>query len=120
MIAYTLLLMAIEDLITLKVNNWWQVLLLCEVLIKQHGNLRLIILSCFLYSGYRLTKLNKNNKIGGADIKIFCCLIILGLSNFLYIVFFASLFGILYSLVSKQKKVAFVPFIWIGYMIVNI
>lgn len=118
MIGVTLLLMAIEDCITMKVNNLWQLLLLVEVLYTKHDSIELIVLSFGLFCIYVLTTKAKETKIGGADIKIFCILLLLGYLKLLYIVITASFLGIIYCLIRKQSKIPFVPFIWIGYTFV--
>ena len=57
------------------------------------------------------------NLIGGADLLIFGCLITkYGLYNMSVIVFYASLFGLIYAIALKKNKLRFIPFILFGFL----
>lgn len=120
-IGQILFFMALEDIYHMEVNDVLQVMFLMAIILT--GNITFVRIAialdmCIIYMlSTRLT----TEKIGGADIKILCSLILYGGINLVIIVLFiSSIFGILYSLIMNQKKIAFVPFIWIGYLIANI
>ena len=59
------------------------------------------------------------NYIGGADLLIFGLLITrYGLYISINIIFYAAFFGLIYSLIKKVSKLKFIPFIFIGFLIV--
>lgn len=119
-ISLTLLVMAVEDWFTMKVADYLQILLLLEVLFKVGIDFPKLIVSLMIFSGYLIYEIKQEVKIGGADIKIFCSLQLIGFNLLLFTIFYACLIAIIYCLVSKRRKIPFVPFIWLGYLIVNI
>lgn len=120
-VSQILFVMAVEDIYHMKVSDILQVLLLVVVVLS--GNITLVRISialglCIMYLLY---KRFKDEKIGGADIKILASLVLYGgLSRLVIILFVSSILGILYSFGSKRKKIPYVPFIWIGYLVANI
>ncbi|WOO86990.1 hypothetical protein RZE82_07705 [Mollicutes bacterium LVI A0039] len=104
----------------MKVHNFLQVVLLIVTLWNNVPSISQIIISISIYIGYIIYEQKTKVKIGGADIKIVCILLLAGISNVIYMLFWASLTGLLYALVTNKHKIPFVPFIWIGYTIVNI
>lgn len=59
------------------------------------------------------------NYIGGADLLIFGLLITrYGLYISINIIFYAAFFGLLYSIIKKVSVLRFIPFIFIGFLIV--
>lgn len=120
-ISQILLIMALEDIYHMQVNDLLQVLLLASVLLTTEVAPASIVIAAVVFMLYIVYEQKKDVKIGGADIKILCSLFILGgLSMIVGILFVASILGITYSLLSKKKRIPFVPFIWIGYILVII
>lgn len=115
-----LLIMAIEDGLTFKVSNWLQLLFLLAVLSKGEVAMELIVVSFIILGLYIIYERKFELKIGGADIKIFCTLLLMGVMPTIYILFWSSFLGLVFSLVSKKKIIPYVPFLWLGYTIVNI
>lgn len=110
-----LFFMAIEDIRTMQVSEVYQIVLLGWVLLSGQGSIVLLLLSALVYGSYLLIRKKFNTKIGGADVKIFCILLLLGFKVVILTAFWASLTGLIYSLVTHNRKIPFVPFIWIGY-----
>lgn len=120
-VSQILLLMAIEDMYHMQVNDIFQILLLVVVLISGDVLLPRIVVAALCFIGYVIYERKKEIKIGGADIKILCSLFILGgVQMLVETLFVASSFGIVYALMSKRKEIPFVPFIWMGYILVII
>lgn len=119
-ISLTLFVMAVEDWFTMKVADYLQLLLLVEVLFKVGIDIPKLIISSMIFACYLIYEIKEDIQIGGADIKIFCSLQLMGFNLLLYTIFYACLIAIIYCLGTKHKKIPFVPFIWLGYMIVNI
>lgn len=117
---FILFFMAIEDIRTMQVSNIYQIILLTWVLVSEPMSIVLVGSSMLIYGGYLLVREKVNLKIGGADIKLFCILLLLGVKVLVMIAFWASLSGLIYSLVTSKKKIPFVPFIWLGYCLVYI
>lgn len=115
-----LFFMAIEDIRTMQVSNVYQIVLLGWILLSGQASIGLLLLSALIYGSYLLINKKFETKIGGADIKLFCILLLLGIKIVILIAFWSSLFGLIYSLVTHKKKIPFVPFIWIGYCLVYI
>ncbi len=112
--------MAISDLRSYTVSNWLQLLLIVAVVMTDIPRGWNVMLALSIYCSYKLFYKYVNKWIGGADIKIFC---ILTLYNFTYALagfYIATGLGLIYALVKNKKRIPFVPFIWIGYMLVNI
>ncbi len=115
-----LFIMAIFDIYTLKVSNVLQGAFLVCAIYKYGINIYHLLFALLLFVIYILYEQRYEIKIGGADVKIFCILLLGKLINVVYILFWSSLLAIVYALIRKEKIVPFVPFIWIGYVIVNI
>lgn len=115
----SLFLMAISDLRTYIVSNRLQLLLLLAVIINDIPRIENIILSVLLFIGYKLCYSKICTWVGGADIKIFCTLALHDIYIALMTFYIAMGLGLVYGLIRKQEKLPFVPFIWIGYSIVN-
>ncbi len=114
-----LLVMAIQDYRTMIVSNWLQVLLFLSIVITNGLDPWLGLACIFILLSYKLYVRKFEAKIGGADIKIFASLVILGVSPFIRILFWSSLFGLIIMLITKKEKIPYVPFLWLGYIIVN-
>lgn len=120
-VSQILLLMAIEDIYHMQVNDILQILLLLTVLITGDVILSRVIISALGFIAYVIYERKNEIKIGGADIKILCSLFVLGgVQMIVETLFVASSFGIVYALMSKRKEIPFVPFIWMGYILVII
>lgn len=116
-----LLLMSLEDLYHMEVSDILQLCLLLFIIITTKPSLVNIIVALAFLGIYIIYERNCESKIGGADVKILCSLYILGgIEMIIRIMFIASLFGIVFSVLLNKKKIPFVPFIWIGYLLVNI
>lgn len=60
------------------------------------------------------------NKIGGADIKIFIYLYLVFKFDVLFIMMISAFLGIIFILLTKKKKIPFIPFITVGVLILMI
>lgn len=115
-----LILMGISDLKTMKVPNGYQILLLIVVLISMPIVIyNLIAGILFMIIGFIASNMKKQY-VGGADFKIISILLVGYGSQVIEITFFASLFGLIYCLLTQKKKIPFVPFIAIGATLVII
>lgn len=130
-VAVVLLVMAVQDFLTMKVNDILQIILLiCAIYAAKPSIVNIIFAVLFLALYIALTyyKSRKNYneddlkepQIGGADIKIVSILLLFGINFTINVLFWASLFAIIYGLVRKIKKIPFVPFLLLGYLIVYI
>lgn len=116
-----LLLMSIEDLYHLEVNDIAQVSLFLTILATANITVIKLLIAALVFGIYIVYEKSFSAKIGGADIKILCSLFLLGgIQMIIKILFIASLFGIGFALITNKKKLPFVPFIWIGYLLVNV
>lgn len=120
-ISLVLFVMAIEDCIHMQVNDVLQIGLLVIVIYMTDITPNSVLVSTLIFLYYLYYERKNVLKIGGADIKIICSLYLLGgIEMIVEILFYASLFGILFALLTKRHKIPFVPFIWLGYVIVNV
>lgn len=128
-----LILMAISlsiiDVFFFYVDPYLLSLFFCTLLIIKHNffsasdlNIKLFIL--VLVSFYLLNTLLPN-QLGMGDIKLLICWsLFLSIQQFIWLLFFSSLLGIIYVLSYRLfsnfqiKKIAFVPFLSLGLMIV--
>ena len=76
------------------------------------------ILFLMFFISYKYIK----KKIGGADLKIISILTIFFGPNIVYILFYSSFIALIYILIKRNKKIKipFVPFIFLGVLIVTI
>lgn len=119
-VSQVLFFMALEDIYHMKVNDILQVMLLVAVVLTGDVTVKRIIIALTLVIAYLIYDRYKDAKVGGADIKILFSLILYGGFGFVVgVLFISSLIGIIFSLLTKRKKIPYVPFIWIGYLIVN-
>lgn len=116
-----LFFMALEDIYHMQVHDILQLLLLIAAVFTGNVTIERIIIGLGLIIGYLVYERVSDAKVGGADVKILFSLILYGgIGPLIGILFISSLLGIGYSLIKKQKKIPYVPFIWIGYLIVNL
>lgn len=112
--------MGISDLKSMKVPDGYQILLLIVVLISMPIVIYNLIAGIGFMAVGLITSKMKKQYVGGADFKIISILLVGYGSQVIEIVFFASLFGLIYCLLTQKKKIPFVPFIAIGAALVII
>jgi|GEM_PF-3154673 Flp pilus assembly protein protease CpaA len=79
----------------------------------------LILGIIWVYS--RIRKINLLNAIGGADLKVFLGLSISsGVTIFNSTLIISSFLGIVFALTLKKRKITFLPFLFLGYLLVII
>jgi len=79
----------------------------------------LILGIIWVYS--RIRKINLLNAIGGADLKVFLGLSISsGVTIFNSTLIISSFLGIVFALTLKKRKIIFLPFLFLGYLLVII
>ncbi len=115
----TLAVMAFSDMRTREVANFLQLLLFFEILIMYNVDVYNLLFAIALFLLYIVYEQTSEVKIGGADIKIICSLLLINVQMVLYIIFIASLFAIMYGKLNHKRIIPFVPFLWLGYTIVN-
>lgn len=114
-------LMALEDVYHMQVSNILQAILLLAVLILGDVTLERIALALGIFIVYLLYERFKEVKIGGADVKILASLTLYGGAILLVkVLLVSSVLGIVYSLLSKKKRIPYVPFIWMGYLLASL
>lgn len=114
-------LMALEDIYHMQVSNILQAILLLAVLILGDVTLERIALALGIFIVYLLYERFKEVKIGGADVKILASLTLYGGAILLVkVLLVSSVLGIVYSLLSKKKRIPYVPFIWMGYLLASL
>ncbi len=114
-------LMALEDVYHMQVSNILQAILLLAVLILGDVTLERVALALGIFIVYLLYERFKEVKIGGADVKILASLTLYGGAILLVkVLLVSSVLGIVYSLLSKKKRIPYVPFIWMGYLLASL
>lgn len=113
-----LLVMAVQDFRTYKVNDQYQIALLLSVYFEFDPGVIRIALTLLLFAVF--TKLAKyvENYIGGADLKLIAIIYLGAGLQILPILIVASICGMIFGLIRKQKRIPFVPFLWLGVTIV--
>lgn len=114
------LILVYQDLKNMEVEAWSIFLLLVtQLLLFSVSVISLIAgLTFYLISNIVFKKIE--NYIGGADLKIFSILLLTMPYETLYVILFASLFGIVTSLLFSKKAIPFIPCIFLAYVIVGI
>lgn len=115
-----LLIMSVQDMITMRVSDILQLILLAVIVATTKLELLNIVVAIVIVISYYIYQSNTEYKIGGADIKLISLFTLLSILNTIEILFYGSLIAIIYSLLFKQRKIAYVPFLSLGYVIVNI
>lgn len=119
-IVFLLILMSLQDMYTMRVSDLFQLILLAVIVITTKLELLNIAVAVAIMASYHIYQRNTEYKIGGADIKLISLLTLLSITNTISILFWSSLIAIIYSLLLKQRKIAYVPFLSLGYIIVNV
>ncbi len=110
-----LIIASYEDIKRREVSNiYFYIMILLSRIAKQKIDLCLIIYIIFLI----IIKNIFDKNIGYGDIKILIGIgFINGYEVSIISFILASIFSIVYMLISKKKKIAFIPFIVIGYIL---
>lgn len=115
-----LTIMALQDAFTMHVSDLLQILLLIVIIVNFELQPLNIAVAVSIMISYYIYQRNTSYKIGGADIKLIALFILISITNTLSILFWSSLLAIIYSVCLKRRKVPYVPFLSLGYLIVNI
>ncbi len=117
MIIY-LSLLSYMDIKTMYIPVKFQIMLLIIVIIQTSNYNLLYPIILFVLFGVYTTL--KQEKIGGADIKILIILSLYFQELIIYIIFISSAVALAYIVITKKEKIPFVPFITIGVTICQI
>lgn len=114
------LILVYQDLKTMEVKHWSIIFLLVnQLLLFSVSTISLTIgLTFYLFFNIIFKKVEKY--IGGADLKIFTILLLTIPYETIYIMLFASLLGIVTSLIFNKKAIPFIPCIFSAYVIVGV
>ncbi len=119
MILLTLLYMSYLDIKYYEISNTSQLTLLFICLFKAYGHIHILFTIGFFIMFLLIYKF-RDKQIGGADIKVLTILSLYYAWDIYYILFIASLSALLFAISFKVNKVAFIPFIALGGLIVQI
>lgn len=114
------LILVYQDLKNMEVNSWSILFLLVnQLLLFSVSVISVTIgLAFYLFSNIIFNKVE--NYIGGADLKIFSILLLTIPYETIYVILFASLFGIITSLIFSKRAIPFIPCIFLAYVLVGI
>lgn len=111
------IIMSIEDLKRLEISGKFMLLLLLIAVFK--ATLMRIVIAIIFYIVALFTVNFFEDKIGGGDISLLLILFLMYGKAVWLILFVASFSGLLFSLISHRKCIAFVPFLTLGLIITD-
>lgn len=104
----------------MEVKNWSVFLLLITQVLLFSVSIISVIISATFYLVSKIAFNKIKNYIGGADLKIFSILFLTIPYETLYVILFASLFGIVGSLILRKRAIPFIPYIFLAYVVVGL